>query len=170
MASDGLFVWIYLPDQTGPVIAGRLTVRKTAAREGVATITSLDGFPGVIMDAAPDRWGKRVIDGLIDVGDYPASYLLINAPGRAGALAFSANKDQFPVDLKESRSFVLSELMDASRRVEANEPVEPDLLIALHPGTGGARPKCNIIEDKAVWIAKFSSVADDPAINPAQRD
>jgi serine/threonine-protein kinase HipA len=39
------------------------------------------------------------------------------------------------------------------------------LLKALHPGTGGARPKCNIVADNALWIAKFPSVEDVPWVS-----
>jgi serine/threonine-protein kinase HipA len=49
--------------------------------------------------------------------------------------------------------------------VETDRPVDPELLRALHPGTGGARPKCNLVEGDSVWIAKFPSVSDDPAIS-----
>ena len=38
--------------------------------------------------------------------------------------------------------------------------VDSELLKALHPGTGGAKPKCNIEKDGSIWIAKFQSLKD----------
>lgn len=81
--SDELYVWIYLPGCLSPVVAGRLQIDETAAgsvgtfvygrsylaredaiaidpvslplRSGLHTFTTLNGFPGVILDACPDR-------------------------------------------------------------------------------------------------------------------
>ncbi len=192
MTSERLFVWIYLPGQIAPVVAGKLELSRTPAgaigrfvygrsyvarreavpidpvrlplREAAAEFTVLSGFPGAVLDACPDRWGIKVIDRLTGKRDYPAGYLLLNDPGRAGCLAFSCSANEAPEELA-SRQFPLAELLAATRDVEAGRPVDVELLKALHPGTGGARPKCNIVDGEAVWIAKFSSVNDDPAID-----
>jgi len=192
MRSDALFVWIYLPEQATPVVAGRLSIDETPtgplgrfvygqsylARPGAIPLdpvslplnnaappfTSLSGFPGVVLDACPDRWGIKVIDRLQGKKTYPAGYLLLNDPGRAGNLAFSRSAEAPPQEL-ESREFPLDELLNAAEAVETDHPVDPELLRALHPGTGGARPKCNIVDDDAIWIAKFPSIKDDPAIS-----
>lgn len=191
MNSD-LFVWIFLPGATEPVIAGRLTTSKGAtgylgrfvygksylARRDAIPIdpvslplseqefvfTALSGIPGAIMDACPDKWGVRVIDRLEGKKDYPLGYILTNDPGRAGMLAFSSSPDEKPVELV-SREFPLADIMKAAEAVETGEPVDRELLRALHPGTGGARPKCNIIDEDGVWIAKFSSIDDSSLIS-----
>ena len=185
--SDSLYVWVYLPDASTPVVAGRLDVSATPAgnigrfnygqsylsrsdavpidpvalplAKGSKTFTSLNGFPGAMMDACPDAWGKRVIDRLQGKQANPVGYLLFNDPGRAGCLAFSQQPDQPPTVL-ESREFDLAELLSAAQAVEAERFVDPELLSALHPGSGGARPKCNIVEQGATWIAKFPSLDD----------
>jgi serine/threonine-protein kinase HipA len=64
-----------------------------------------------------------------------------------------------------SREFPLADLLDAAHAVESDRPVDPELLKALHPGTGGARPKCNVRTDGAVWIAKFPSLHDEASIS-----
>lgn len=189
--SSELFVWIYLPGRPEPVVAGRLEVAATAAKpigyftygqsylarpeaipidpvtlplkKGERTIHDLGGYPGAILDACPDAWGIRVINRLKGKRPMPQGYLLLNDPGRAGCLAFAESSREPPQPL-ESREFALSALLAAADAVEKDAPVDPELLKALHPGTGGARPKCNIVEDDAVWIAKFPS-ADDSIIS-----
>ena len=186
-----LFVWTYLPGQTEPVVAGSLEIAGTAAKpvgtfvygasyrsrpeavpldpvtlplkSGARRITDLGGVPGVILDACPDVWGIRVITRLYGAQEMPQGYLLLNDPGRAGCLAFSRASDEPPQQL-QSREFPLADLLAAAEGVEKDTWVDPELLKALYPGTGGARPKCNLIEDGGVWIAKFSS-ADDKRIS-----
>lgn len=192
MTSDPLYVWIYLPEQTRPVVAGRLDVARTGAgavgtfiygrsylahsgaipidpvalplKAGPARFAALSGFPGAILDACPDRWGISVIDRLIGKQDYPSGYLLVNDPGRTGNLAFSEAPTEPPVELL-SQEISLPVLMAAAEDVEAGRPADPEILKALHPGTGGARPKCSIVVDNEAWIAKFPSIEDDSSIS-----
>ncbi len=86
---DEAFVWIWLPDQTTPVVAGRLVAEKDYLHFNygksylerisdqpsaisiyepelplkVGALPLQDGLtmPGSIRDAAPDAWGRRVI-------------------------------------------------------------------------------------------------------------
>ena len=188
MISEPLFIWAYLPGESAPVVAGKLQVAATPtghvgsftygksylgnpnalALDPVAlplsaqffSFTALKGIPGVILDACPDRWGIRAINRLIGEQPYPAGYLLLNDPGRVGNLAFSLRADLPPVELK-SREFALTELLVAAEALEKDDVIDHELIKALHPGTGGARPKCNIVFEDAVWIGKFPS-ADDP--------
>lgn len=192
MPSETLFVWNYLPGRVDPVVAGKLDLARTADRvvghfvygksylaradaialdpvtlpllERPSEFVVLSGFPGVILDACPDRWGIKVIGRLVGEREYPSGYLLMNDPGRAGSLAFSRSATKPPVELS-SREFPLQSLLEAAEAIEQDREVDPELLKALHPGTGGARPKCNILEGDAVWIAKFPSVKDDPRIS-----
>ena len=79
------YVWIWLPEQTAPVVAGLLTAsgkqlvfnygrsylaRKEAIplygpelplRSGILPLTAGLHMPNCIRDAAPDAWGRRVI-------------------------------------------------------------------------------------------------------------
>lgn len=192
MISDTVYVWIYLPQATEPVVAGRLEIEKTAAgtighftygqsylaREeaipldpvvlplarGVTELSALSGFPGCVLDSCPDRWGMKVIDRLDGSKAYPIGYLLMNDPGRAGALSFTRSAEGHPREL-ESRQFSLEQLLAAANAVESNRDVDPELLKALHPGTGGARPKCNVVDQDGVWIAKFPSIQDSTRIS-----
>jgi serine/threonine-protein kinase HipA len=192
MSSEILFAWIYLPQAHEPVVAGRLDViRYSTGTVGQFTygksylgradaipldpvalplgtsavnLVTLNGLPGSILDSCSDKWGIKVIDRIEGTKEYPVGYLLMNDPGRAGALAFSTGAEIKPVEL-HSREFTLPELLLAAEGVEANRHVDPELLRALHPGTGGARPKCNITDDDGVWIAKFPSINDEGIVS-----
>ena len=86
MSSDtSCFVWIWLPGQTTPVPAGKLTAegshlvfnygqsylkrpdaislfdRELPLTSGILPLPSGLTMPGCIRDAAPDAWGRRVI-------------------------------------------------------------------------------------------------------------
>lgn len=187
-----LYVWVYLPRKLQPVVAGRLSISPTLGgavgsfvygksylsnpsaipldpvclplQGAIEPISYLHGYPGVILDACPDRWGMKAMTRLRGEQNFPSGYLLLNDPGRSGCLAFSTSASQVPQEL-ESREFTLSELLFAAKAIEENNPVDPELIKALHPGTGGARPKCNIIDAEAAWIAKFSSIEDAPFIS-----
>lgn len=192
MISDTVYAWIYLPQATEPVVAGRLDIEKTAAgtighftygqsylaraeaipldpvvlplARGVTDFVTLSGFPGCVLDSCPDKWGMKVIDRLDGSKAYPIGYILMNDPGRAGALAFSRSAEERPREL-ESRQFTLEELWEAANAVELNRDVDPELLKALHPGAGGARPKCNVVDQDGIWIAKFPSIQDNTRIS-----
>lgn len=80
-----LFVWIWLPGETEPVVAGRLTAAGTTylfnygksylqrdnaiaiydaelpLRQGLLPLLPGLSIPGCLRDAAPDAWGRRVI-------------------------------------------------------------------------------------------------------------
>jgi len=187
-----LYVWVYLPGCAQPVVAGRLSILNTAAGSvgtftygksylfnsaaipldpvclplhgSIQPITHLHGYPGAVLDACPDRWGIKAITRLRGEQVFPIGYLLLNDPGRSGCLAFSETALQPPNEL-ESREFSLLELLHAAAAIEENIPVDPELIKALHPGTGGARPKCNVIDAGVAWIAKFPSVEDSPLVS-----
>lgn len=192
MNSNSLFVWIYLPGHSHPIVAGRLDITKSAtaflgeftygksyltrpdaiAIDPVALplqvnslkFTTLNGFPGAILDSCPDRWGIKVINRLSGEKSFPTGYILMNDPGRSGNLAFSTSHQVAPNELI-SREFSITELMKAAEDIESDREVDPELLKALNPGTGGARPKCNVVDSEGVWIAKFPSLEDKALIS-----
>lgn len=187
MTSENVYIWVHLPDASEPIIAGRLEVTTGAAgsigrfnygqsylnnpravpidpvalplRQGIQTFTSLNGYPGAILDAGPDAWGKRVIDRLYGKQNHPLGYLLLNDAGRSGCLSFSTKVDEPPAS-PHCHAFDLANLMSAAVAVETNQPVDQALLKALSPSSGGARPKCTMVENGVTWIAKFPSVDD----------
>jgi len=184
------FVWIWLPEATEPVVAGRLDAvgpiiaftygRSYLEREERiplylpelplqrGSISPLTGeIAGCIADAGPDAWGQRVIlnrlTGRAD-GDTielsPLTYLLESGSDRTGALDFQASSSEYVP--RSMKHATLDELAESAERVEREVPLSPELDQALLRGSsvGGARPKALLDGGEAKLIAKFSSTTD----------
>lgn len=120
---------------------------------------------GGIRDAAPDSWGRRVIEAKLKVpaNSLPESqYLLHAGSDRVGALDIRPTIDDGPSQ-GASTSHSLEHLMDAAERIEEGLPVPAHLEAIFIDGTalGGARPKASVRDEHGVlWLAKFSSRKD----------
>lgn len=119
-------------------------------------------FFGGIRDAAPDAWGRRVIEAKlkVPVNSLPEStYLLEAGSERVGALDVRANLDSPPKDGHVALTD-LQYLLEAAERIEAGLPIPAHLEVIFSGGSslGGARPKSSVRDDQGVlWLAKFSS-------------
>lgn len=130
---------------------------------------------GGIRDAAPDAWGRRVIEAKLKVpaNSLPESqYLLHAGSDRVGALDIRMTINDGPTQ-GTNASHALEHLMDAAERIEENLPIPAHLEAIFMDGTalGGARPKASVRDEHGVlWLAKFSSRKDTfdiPAIEGA---
>lgn len=119
---------------------------------------------GAIRDAAPDLWGRRVIENKLGrAGPLPESVYLEHAgPNRVGALEFRARPDSQPGAAEITPVTELQYLLEASARIEAGEPVPARLAVIFDAGSsmGGARPKAVVLHEGSQWLAKFSSRDD----------
>ena len=78
-------------------------------------------FPS-LRDAAPDRWGRLVIERELD----ELGYLLNSPDDRAGALGFGPNPDP-PAPLRSfNRTLRLPERLDAADDLLSGDPVVAD--------------------------------------------
>ncbi len=122
-----------------------------------------------IRDGAPDAWGRRVIlnktfgakANAVDERDLDELvFLLESGSDRIGALDFQTSASKYVPRGNTHAS--LEQLLAVAQKVEANEPVTPELDQALLHGTsiGGARPKALIVDGPRKFIAKFSSSSD----------
>jgi len=117
-----------------------------------------------LRDAAPDAWGRRVInlrmsnDAGRDADEM--TYLLGSGSNRIGALDFQASPVEY---VSRDDDATLEQLMDLAALVEAGEHIPDALAAAAQHGTsiGGARPKALLTDGHRQLIAKFSSAADD---------
>jgi serine/threonine-protein kinase HipA len=132
-------------------------------------------FFGGIRDAAPDAWGRRVIESKLKVpaNSLPESeYLLHAGSERIGALDVRVHRDDAPYP-SVTGMHSLQHLIEAADRIDAGEPVPAHLEVIFQDGTalGGARPKATIRDDDGVlWLAKFDTKKDAfcvPAIEAA---
>lgn len=120
---------------------------------------------GGIRDAAPDAWGRRVIEAKLKVpaNSLPESqYLLHAGSDRVGALDIREAINDGPVQ-GANATHSLEHLMEAADRIEEGLPIPAHLESIFLDGTalGGARPKASIRDEHGVlWLAKFSSRKD----------
>ena len=191
------YVWIWLPGATKPVVAGKLEVdgskllfnygqsylnrikstpraislyeQELPLKAGALPLLEGLSIPGCIRDAAPDAWGRRVINnkilGIKGADTDTASldeltYLLESGSDRIGALDFQVSPTEYVPRIAHKVSMV--ELIESASRVEKGAPLTPELDQALFHGSsiGGARPKALIEEDGIKFIAKFSTSSD----------
>ncbi|MBF0440678.1 MAG: type II toxin-antitoxin system HipA family toxin [Oligoflexales bacterium] len=136
---------------------------------------------GIFSDAAPDRWGRRLMSRREKVmarrEERPERPLMeldfllgVDDSGRMGALRFKRElSGPFLEDDRESPAPPITDLRKlehASMLLEHGDSakVEEALAILLRPGgsLGGARPKANVLDPSgSLWIAKFPSASDD---------
>ncbi|MGH9007018.1 MAG: type II toxin-antitoxin system HipA family toxin [Acidimicrobiales bacterium] len=184
------YVWVWLPGNTTPVVAGILdlvgpVITFTYARSYRARPNAISlYFPELpladpdaiaprvgevancIEDAAPDSWGRRVVlarrrgDGRPDVDPGLLAFLLESGSDRIGALDFQSSPAEF--EPRGAGHPGLTELAEATARLDEGRPLTPELELALIHGTsvGGARPKALLDDDERLLIAKFSSSTD----------
>lgn len=179
------YVWIWLPDSTAPVVAGKITQyadklvfnygKSYLARENAIAVYEPElplqsgeiplpaglTMPSSIRDAAPDAWGRRVLINRLHNPDLnELTYLLESGSDRIGALDFQRSATNYLP--RHATNAPLEELLTAAELVEKGVPLNTELQQALHHGTsiGGARPKAQIEDDQKKYIAKFSSSTD----------
>jgi serine/threonine-protein kinase HipA len=126
----------------------------------------LAGVFGVLRDAAPDAWGRRVIERIAGRQDLTEVDFLLESP-QDGAGALSFGRTQVPPGPVRgyNRVVQLEELRRAAALLEEDRPGEPvpdQILNLLEPGSsmGGARPKNVVEDDDGLWIAKFPARGD----------
>lgn len=181
------FVYLQLPKTTDVVTCGRLRLERGTgkfiygrsylddpraveldARElrlvrgHVYTTARHGGVFSALRDAAPDAWGRRVIERQFRRPLSELEFLLLSPEDRAGALSFGRSASP-PSPVHRFNAVVqLERLLEEAALVEADKPPSPQIAELIQPGTslGGARPK-NVVEDKAgLLVAKFPSRTD----------
>lgn len=140
-----------------------LSIAEKEAVRGKALLPAGNlAFFGGIRDAAPDAWGRRVIEAKLKVpaNSLPeSSYLLEAGSNRVGALDIRAALNA-PELQAQSSVADLQYLQEAVERIEAGEPVPARLESIFDVGSalGGARPKATVRDDTGLlWLAKFQS-------------
>ncbi len=132
---------------------------------------------GCLRDGAPDAWGRRVIvnrltglkgDAANEVDFDELTFMLNSGSDRIGALDFQLSADTYRP--RERDKATLDDLQEAAAHVERGEPLPPVLDRALLHGTsiGGARPKAQVDDGDAKFIAKFSAANDTYGIVKAE--
>ena len=199
MTISKCFVWKWLRNETAPVVAGVLTFDDNnrqsfaygksylgrhnaepiyAAELALARGTKepIDGMLNFscIRDAAPDAWGRRVINARIlskterEQELDEITYLMHSASDRIGSLDFQeSNSIYIP---RETDTATLDELYQATEIIGRGEVITPELDKALFHGSsiGGARPKAMLTSENMKYIAKFSASNDSYEVVKAE--
>lgn len=129
---------------------------------------------GAVRDAAPDLWGRRVLETMLKVppDSVPESvYLLHAGPHRFGALDFRPDLASTEAPGLLPPLTELEYLVEAADRIQDGEPIPAQLEPIFTAGTmGGARPKALVHHQGAQHIAKFPAKRDGfnvPAVEHA---
>lgn len=118
-----------------------------------------EGVPGILADAGPDSWGRRVLAQ--DLGFEPNALeaLVLSADDGAGNLAVGDLAGKPPIELLD-----LGVLAHAIQLRSEGRPHPPNKQLdgILSPDTalGGAKPKATTLIDGFPWIAKFPERGD----------
>ena len=199
MISDRAYLWLFPPGQAEPVVCGVVAWNgaEYVFRYGKSYLARPDAIPlsipgrplgeltgepyvldhelsGAVRDAAPDAWGRRIIQREIGktldpTGEAPyhlegelgeIDYLLGAGTDRIGALDVTDRPDAYAPRAKPIRP--LADALEAAERMERGQELDDDLDAALNHGTsiGGARPKVLFRRGKSWLVAKFSSSRD----------
>ncbi|MHB1209424.1 MAG: type II toxin-antitoxin system HipA family toxin [Acidimicrobiales bacterium] len=160
-----VYVWVWLPGATEPVVAGVLQASGTAtsfryaesflAREDAVALYVPElplrpgpirpvaglNIAGCIADAGPDAWGQRVIlrrlFGMADsvVGGVEPHTLTFLLESGSDRIGALDFQASPNTYVPRSLSATLEELMHAAQRLEGGEPFSPDLDAALLRGS-----------------------------------
>ncbi len=133
-------------------------------------VTINGGIYGAFRDGSPDYWGRLVIAAEAKVPPETLTvieFLVASNATRTGNLDFRQSPDDPEPILQPPYFNQLAEVLEAAELVEKGETAENHLLMLLKQGSsmGGARPKCTVEWNDALWIAKFSA-KDDTVNNP----
>jgi serine/threonine-protein kinase HipA len=129
-----------------------------------------DALAGAFTDAAPDSWGRRLLERAYGNGLNEFEYLtLSDDASRQGALRFLDDKGEV---IRGRAADAVPRLVDLetltaiARAYEQGKEISSEEMQALAGagGSGGARPKANVRDGDALWLAKFTSVHDQHPI------
>lgn len=129
-----------------------------------------DALPGVFADAAPESWGRRLLERAYGNGLNEFEYLTLSDDAcRQGALRFQDENGEI---IRGKAADAVPRLIDLeaitaiARAYEQGKEISAEEMQALAGagGSGGARPKANVRDGDTLWLAKFTSVHDQQPI------
>jgi len=125
-----------------------------------------EALAGVFADAAPDSWGRRLLERAYGNGLSEFEYLTLSDDTcRQGALRFLDENGKIirgGAAVAVPRLVDLQVITDVARAYEQGKEISAEELQALAGagGSGGARPKANVRDGDTLWLAKFTSAHD----------
>ncbi len=174
-----IFVWLWLPDEAKPVVAGKITKaekrvlftygqsyldnpkaipiydKELPLQSGVQEKNfSTEAMPGCIRDAAPDAWGRRVIlNKLLGAKGKTADLDEFTYLIESGSDRIGGLDFQLSSKNYEARlagQASLEELLRSAELIEKGMPLTPELAQAINHGTSiGGARPKALINDEA---------------------
>ena len=128
-----------------------------------------DALAGTFSDAAPDTWGRRLLERAYGAGLSEFQYLTLSDDAcRQGALRFLDAEGEVIRGAGEAvpRLVDLESITAIARAYEQGKEVSAADMQALAGagGSGGARPKANVQDGETLWLAKFTSAHDQAPV------
>ncbi|WP_312596817.1 HipA domain-containing protein [Brevundimonas sp.] len=128
-----------------------------------------DALAGTFSDAAPDTWGRRLLERAYGAGLSEFEYLTLSDDAcRQGALRFLDENGEVIRGAAEAvpRLVDLEAITRIARAYEQGQDISVEDMQALAGagGSGGARPKANVQDGDTLWLAKFTSAHDQAPI------
>lgn len=187
------YVWIFLPGQVDPQIAGQVTKDnhlyyfnygqsyldnpnriplspfELQLKAGNTYPEGMNSIHSCLRDAGPDAWGRRLIDYKYSYFQpNEIDYLLLSGSNRIGALDFQYSNKEYRS--RDTKYVSLEDLLTVAELIESQKPIPDELDYALIRGTsvGGARPKALIQNNDKEYIAKFGLSQD--TFNPIKAE
>lgn len=122
-------------------------------------------LPGVLADATPDRWGRRIIEETRNPGPplLSGDWLLASGDERVGCLAFSTTNKLPQPNPGFAGIEDLAAIAEGFEKLAKGERPGGLAERLWRAGTsmGGARPKAVVAHEGALWIAKFERRDDE---------
>jgi serine/threonine-protein kinase HipA len=133
-----------------------------------------EALAGVFSDAAPDSWGRRLLERAYGNGLSEFEYLTLSDDAcRQGALRFVDDQGKIIAgNAFEAvpRLLDLKAITAIARAYEQGKEISAAEMQALAGagGSGGARPKANVRDGNILWLAKFTSVHDQQPVEQVE--
>lgn len=169
--NEGVGEFTYAPSWLADAASYSLDPRNLPLSTGAFITTLNEGVHGVLADAGPDAWGRKLLElHRGRVPETPLELLRVANGAGTGGLLFSQHRDRPDPTRALATMSSLPELEDAARQISDGNvvsPVDVELIFASGSPLGGARPKANVLHEGVQWIAKFSrsdDVVDVPRV------
>ncbi|WP_276521408.1 type II toxin-antitoxin system HipA family toxin [Sulfitobacter dubius] len=161
----------WLNDARSFAIAPQLPLGLTPSYASLAsTGDQRDSLPSALQDATPDAWGRLLMARVHGAGLSEFDTLTLSDDAtRQGALRFIGEDGEI---ISGHRAPVpnlmqLDALRASAAKIEQRREISSEELRQLaNAGSsmGGARPKANVQDRDALWLAKFSSPGDQSPV------
>ena len=183
-------VWIWLPDQAEPIVAGEyqlsvdgskmlgsfhydpsyrvmpqaipLDQNQLSRYSGVSKTTDYEGLHDIFRDVKPEGFGLDMLQRNRAVSSLTSLQALEFSAGDAvGAIELCDNISE-KLAFKPHSSQAMIEAMDFFDPATSSSHVVHKVAGHISTGLGGERPKMTVLHKGQQWIAKFADGKDDP--------